>query len=137
MATQKQKDEADRRTRYATSDARDDLTEPKDVAPKPVPVTVVETPVPSESAPPAPLPSASDHVAVEADRKVDKIEDFTIPDDLSPDQEIALLEERIAFLRKRADSLRHPFIEFPKMVKGRTFASREEQDKAGPDYADK
>jgi hypothetical protein len=36
--------------------------------------------------------------------------------------------------KKRA--LQHPVIEFPKMVKGRSFQTRAEQDAAGPEFAD-
>lgn len=56
--------------------------------------------------------------------------------DLTPDQEIAELENRIAVDQARIHQLRNPIIEFPKMVKDRTFASREEQYAAGPEYAD-
>jgi hypothetical protein len=53
-------------------------------------------------------------------------------------QEIKELEASIAEDQKRLDDLRRErdYVEFPKMVKGRTFASREEQDAAGPDFAD-
>ena len=56
---------------------------------------------------------------------------------LSPLEEIAKLQKRIAEDQARLWELEHPIIEFPKMVKGRTFNSREEQDAAGKDYADK
>ena len=57
---------------------------------------------------------------------------------LTPEQELAELEKRIAVDQARAEELRFRinFAEFPKMVKGRTFASRAEQDAAGPEFAD-
>lgn len=44
---------------------------------------------------------------------------------------IAAGQARLAEIRAKRD-----FKEFPKFVKGQIFASREEQDAAGPDYAD-
>ncbi len=61
---------------------------------------------------------------------------------LSPEEEIAMLEQRIAADQARLEQLRRPFVEFPKMVRSRrdgearTFKSRTEQDAAGPDFAD-
>ena len=46
------------------------------------------------------------------------------------------LEARIAADQALLDALKHPPVEFPKMVKGHIFASREAQDAAGPDFAD-
>ena len=54
-----------------------------------------------------------------------------------PEEELAFLQDRIAKDQKRVWELEHPIIEFPKMVNGRTFANRAEQDAAGADYADK
>lgn len=56
----------------------------------------------------------------------------------SLDAEIADLEGRIAADQARLAALiaRRDFKEYPKDVNGRTFGSREEQDAAGPDYAE-
>jgi hypothetical protein len=56
---------------------------------------------------------------------------------LTPDEEIKEVQRRIASLQARLRELEHPFQEYPKMVKGHTFNSREEQDAAGSDFADK
>jgi len=56
---------------------------------------------------------------------------------LSPDEEIIEVNKQILSLQARLWELEHPFQEFPKMVKGVTFLTREDQDKAGPEYADK
>ena len=56
---------------------------------------------------------------------------------LSPLEERLEVEKQIASLQARLWELDHPIIEFPKMVNGHTFNSREEQDAAGPDFADK
>lgn len=52
--------------------------------------------------------------------------------------EIKALEASIAADQARLTEFKakRDFVEFPKMVKERTFGSREEQDAAGPDYAD-
>lgn len=52
------------------------------------------------------------------------------------DEELASLREAIAKAEARIFTLEHPTVEFPKMVKGLIFASREAQDAAGPEYAD-
>jgi hypothetical protein len=56
--------------------------------------------------------------------------------DLTSKEEIALLRKRIAEDQARLEQLLHPPVEFPKWVKDRVFASREEQDAAGPEYAE-
>lgn len=58
---------------------------------------------------------------------------------LSPEEidELAQLRKRMASDEVRLWELEHPIIEFPKMVNGRTFDSRREQDAAGPEFADK
>lgn len=52
--------------------------------------------------------------------------------------EISDLEGRIAVDQAQLAALvaKRDFQEFPKMVKGVVFASREEQDAAGPEYAE-
>src|SRR5687768_9126992 len=55
---------------------------------------------------------------------------------LSPDEEIARLRKRIAEDEARIWELEHPVQEYPKMVKGQTFNSKEEQDAAGPEFKD-
>jgi len=61
----------------------------------------------------------------------------TKPLGLPPEQELAELQKRVASDLARIWELEHPIIEFPKMVNGRTFKDRAEQDAAGPDFADK
>jgi len=55
---------------------------------------------------------------------------------LTPEEEIIEVNKKIEALKARLFELEHPIIEFPKMVKGHTFNSREEQDRAGKDFAD-
>lgn len=55
----------------------------------------------------------------------------------TPQEEKARLEALLEAVNKRILELRTPWHEYPKMVNGITFNSREEQDKAGPDFADK
>ena len=50
--------------------------------------------------------------------------------------EITALEAQIAALQAKLLTLQKPEIEFPKMVKGRSFKDRAEQDAAGPEFAD-
>jgi len=61
----------------------------------------------------------------------------TKPLGLPPAEELAELQKRVASDLARIWELEHPIIEFPKMVNGRTFQNRAEQDAAGPDFADK
>ncbi len=56
---------------------------------------------------------------------------------LTPAEEIIEVQKQIESLKARLWELEHPILEFPKMVKGHTFNSREEQDAAGPEFADK
>lgn len=50
--------------------------------------------------------------------------------------QIEALEKIIAEAQAQLYALQHPFQEFPKEVKGQVFASRAEQDAAGPEFAD-
>ena len=50
--------------------------------------------------------------------------------------QIALLEAEIVKTQARIFTLQHPTIEYPKMVKGRTFQTKAERDAAGPEWAD-
>jgi hypothetical protein len=49
---------------------------------------------------------------------------------------IEALEKIITEAQAQIYALQHPFQEYPKQVKDRTFASSAEQDAAGPEYAD-
>jgi hypothetical protein len=97
--------------------------EPK-TAPEPEPPVALEP----EVAPPAPPPSERAPELPVASKP--------LAGDLTPDQEIAELEKRIASDQARVYQLQHPVIEFPKWVNGRLFNSRAEQDAAGPDFKD-
>lgn len=57
---------------------------------------------------------------------------------LTLDEQVAALEASIAADQAQLAALvtKRDFQEFPKMVKGVVFASREEQDAAGPEYAE-
>jgi len=109
--------------------------------PKPVvgtPVTIVP-PVPVKAPQPEPVkpdPRPPEPPAFEPP-KLTEAKHGTHKPSVAPEAEIALLEARIAFDQKRLWELQHPIIEFPKMVNGRTFADRAEQDAAGPEFADK
>lgn len=100
------------------------------VAPTPV-VMVPPVPEPTiqpESEPPVRPPDPP--------KAAEPIKGFT------PEEERMELEKQIASLQARLWELDHPIVEFPKMVTpahgpARTFNSHEEQDAAGPDYADK
>jgi len=54
---------------------------------------------------------------------------------LSPADEIACLEAEIVKAQARIFELQHPPVPFPKMVKGRTFATQAELDAAGKEFA--
>lgn len=55
---------------------------------------------------------------------------------LTPDEEIAEIEKRIASDQARLEQLRNPFQEYPKMVNGVTFNSLKEHEAAGSDFAE-
>jgi hypothetical protein len=86
-----------------------------DVATPPVP-----EPAPAPSPNPAP-PKAPQPKAARA---------------LSPKEEVAFLRKRIAADEARIHQLERPFVEFPKMVNGRVFHSRAQQDAAGEAFVD-
>jgi hypothetical protein len=98
---------------------------------KPAPVTIVPDP-PVQTIQPNPEPVV----------RVEPVKPAKAMKGLTPEEEILEVEKQIESLKARLFELQHPVIEFPKMVTpvhgpARTFANREEQDKAGPDYADK
>ena len=98
----------------------------------PTPVTTMPQPEPEPVIQPNPEPPVPVEPVVPAKPKKG----------LTPEEEIVAVEKEIASLQARLWELQHPIIEFPKMVTpkvgpARTFNSREEQDAAGPDYADK
>jgi hypothetical protein len=96
--------------------------------PPPMPVTTLVQPVPEPIILPNPDPPV---------RPPDPPKAAKPMKGLTPDEERAEIEKQILSLQARLWELDHPFKEFPKMVKGVTFQTREEQDKAGKEYADK
>jgi hypothetical protein len=107
-------------------------TEKKPAVPvDPAPVVIVQ-PVPEPIVQPNPEPVI----------RMEPIKPAKPKKGLTPEEETIAVEKEIAALQARLWELQHPIIEFPKMVTpkvgpARTFNSREEQDAAGPDYADK
>ena len=101
---------------------------PPPPAPVPAPVTIV--------APEVPPPTV---LAVEEPVRPPEPPAPSKPlkGNLAPADEIAELEKRIASDQERIRLLQNPIVEFPKIVNNRRFESREEQDAAGPDFADK
>jgi len=122
------------------------MSQKKPPAPEPEPAPRPRPPSPAPAPPPAPVapqpepvkpdPRPPEPPAFEPP-KLTEAKHVTHKAPVAPEAEIALLEARIAFDQKRLWELQHPIIEFPKMVNGRTFADRAEQDAAGPEFADK
>jgi hypothetical protein len=104
-------------------------TPAKKAAPDPLPVVVV---------PPPELPAPVPVVEVAPEPRPAPEPVFKIDPSLTPKQR----EEKAVLLEKEAAALRRPApVEFPKHVVHdgvtREFKTREEQDAAGPDWADK
>lgn len=102
------------------------------VNPAPTPVVIVQ-PVPEQIIQPNPEPPP---------RPPDPPKALKPMKGVTPDEEQAELERQILAIQARIREIQNPYQEYPKMVTpkngmSRTFATREEQDAAGPEYRDK
>lgn len=104
-------------------------------APKPTPKAPAPVaPAPVVVVPPTPGPTAD--LTPEPVVRVEPTPPAEPKKGLTPAEELIEVEKEIAALQARLWELHHPIVEFPKMVKGRTFNTREEQDAAGPEFKD-